>query len=61
MDKFTPNDIYMIQECLCSYKVLLNWLPNTSKEDSDLKYVRLQTIHHLIDRCDEVLEAMANE
>lgn len=58
---FNPHDIYMIQECLCSYKVLLNWLPAINKEETDLKYIRLQTINHIIDKCDDVLEEMKDE
>ena len=61
MNNFNAQDIYAIQECLCSYKALLNWLPAINKEDIDLKYIRVQTINHLINKCDDVLEGMKNE
>ncbi len=56
----SANDLYEIQECLLSYKVLLNWLPATNKEETDLKYVRIQTINHLCDVCDNMLEEIKN-
>ena len=58
MNRFNAHDIYSIQESLLSYKALLNWLPVVNDKDSDLKYIRLQTINHLVNKCDEVLEAM---
>lgn len=58
---FNAQDIYAIQECLCSYKVLLNWLPAVNKEEADLKYLRLQTINHISDKCDDILEELKNE
>lgn len=58
---FNAQDIYEIQECLCSYKVLLNWLPAINREEVDLKYVKLQTINHLCDKCEDELERMKNE
>lgn len=54
------NDLYAIQECLLSYKVLLNWIPAINKEETDLKYVRLQTINHLCDVCDNELGEIKN-
>ena len=54
--RFNAQDLYAIQECLCSYKVLLNWLPAVNDEERDLKYMRLQTINHLCDKCDDMLE-----
>lgn len=54
--KFNAHDLYAIQDCLCSYKVLLNWLPSITNEDKDLKYIRMQTINHLCDKCDDMLE-----
>ena len=56
----SANDLYEMQECLLSYKVLLNWLPAINKEESDLKYIRLQTINHLCDVCDDMLEEIKN-
>ena len=61
MNTFNAHDIYSIQECLLSYKALLNWLPVINKEDSELKYIRLQTINHLVNKCDDVLEEMEHE
>lgn len=58
--KLSANDLYSIQECLLSYKVLLNWLPAMNKEETDLKYIRLQTINHLCDVCDDMLEEIKN-
>jgi hypothetical protein len=55
------NDMLSIQECLTSYKILLDWLPVVNKEDGDLKYIRIQTINHLISKCDDVLEELKNE
>ena len=59
--KFNAQDLYAIQECLCSYRVLLNWLPSTNKEENDLKYIRLQTINYLADKCDDMLEELRHE
>lgn len=56
----SANDLYAIQECLLSYKVLLNWIPAINKEETDLKYVRLQTINHLCDVCDNELGEIKN-
>lgn len=58
--KLSANDIYSIQECLCSYKILLNWVPAITEEDRDLKYIKLQTINHLCNICDDLLEEMDN-
>lgn len=58
--KLNAQDLYAIQECLCSYKVLLNWLPTANKEEGDLKYIRVQTINHLCDKCDDMLEEIRN-
>lgn len=55
------NDILNVQECLTSYKILLDWIPAITKEDRDLKYIRIQTINHLIGKCDDVLEELKNE
>jgi hypothetical protein len=55
------NDMLSIQECLTSYKILLDWLPVVNKEDGDLKYIRIQTINHLINKCDDILEELKNE
>ena len=59
-NKFSANDIYEIQECLGSYKILLDWLPTVDKEERDLKYVKLQIIQHLVKKCDRVLGEMKN-
>lgn len=56
----SANDLYAIQECLLSYKVLLNWIPAINREETDLKYVRLQTINHLCDVCDNELGEIKN-
>ena len=56
----SANDLYAIQECLLSYKVLLNWIPAINREETDLKYVRIQTINHLCDVCDNELGEIKN-
>lgn len=58
---FNGNDVYSIQECLEGYKILLDWLPAVNKEEDELKYIRLQTVSHLITKCDDVLEELRHE
>ena len=57
-NKFSANDILSIQECLFSYKTMLEWIPVTSREDGELKYIRKETIKHLAKKCDDILEEM---
>jgi hypothetical protein len=58
---FNVNDVYSIQECLDSYKILLKWFPTSNREERDLKYIRMGIIDHLIDRCDDVIKEMKSE
>lgn len=58
---FNANDVLSIQECLESYNVLLNWVPPTTKEEADLKYMREELTKLLIDKCEDVLKEMKNE
>jgi hypothetical protein len=37
---------------------MLEWIPITSKEDGELKYIRKETIKHLVKKCDDILEEM---
>lgn len=58
---FNANDVLSIQESLVSYKLLLNWVPAVTKEESELRYIRLATVEHLINLCESTLKEMKNE
>lgn len=58
---FNANDVLSIQESLVSYKLLLNWVPAVTKEEGELRYIRLATVEHLINLCESTLKEMKNE
>ena len=58
---FNANDVLSIQECLESYNILLNWVPPTTKEEADLKYMREELTKLLINKCEVVLKEMKDE
>lgn len=60
MKQFTENDLYAIQECLDGYKVLLNWLPDLTDEEKDLKESKIRTIRFLMEKADDILEDMCD-
>lgn len=48
-------DVIAMQECLESYRKLLEWIPLIDDKDDDLKAERLRLVDYLIGRCDDVL------
>ena len=54
--QFNVMDLWSIQDCLNSYRVLLEWLPATSEEEEDLRDDRLKTIEHLMIKCEDILD-----
>ena len=54
-------DILAMQECLDSYKKLLDWFPATDKYEETLREGRLKLIDSLIDKLEEQLEVFKNE
>jgi len=61
MCKLKELDLLSIQDCLESYKVLLNWFPTTDITDADLKYDRIKIIDYLTNKCEESIEKMRLE
>lgn len=56
MNKFNPLDVLEIQECLYSYKLILNTLVTESPFDRQMKEARENSVDYLIDKCEDVLK-----
>lgn len=56
MMKFDLMDTHAIQECLLSYKKIIEWMPVTCPEELDLKDDRMKTIEYLCDKCEVIFE-----
>ena len=55
------TDLCIIQECMISYRKLLEWLPVTCKEENDLKAFRIDTINHIMNICGNELTRLSEE
>lgn len=53
------QDLCNIQECLISYRKLIEWLPATCKEELDLKTYRIDIINYLMNRCGSELNKIS--
>jgi len=51
-------DILSIQECLVSYKKLLEWFPVTNEFEEAMRDERFGLIDYLVDKMEAKLEAM---
>ena len=56
MCKFSVIDVIAMQECLESYKRLIEWIPPIDNEDDDMRLARLNIVSHLSELCDDVLK-----
>lgn len=56
MNKFSPLDVLELQECLCSYKFMLNALVTEDEFDMKMKEARESSVEYLISKCEEVLK-----
>ena len=54
-------DILAIQECLDSYRKLLDWFPATDKYEETLREGRLKLIDALMDKLEVQLEVLKND
>jgi len=61
MCKINAMNVYNIQECLESYRRLLEWLVPIDNTDILLKEQRMNIVNHLIEVCDDVLEKEKKE
>lgn len=56
MKKFNPLDVLEIQECLYSYKLILNTLVTESPLDREMKEARESIVDYLMNKCEDVLK-----
>ena len=55
------QDLCAIQECLVSYRKLLDWLPTLNELEVEMKADRIDIINHLLKICGGELNKISEE